>query len=99
MNFRWVLTYRADDLIKYNTNDRSDWINEELKYKDLDWYVNLTVSELLKIIIKEFLPRRCEGYVEMNVQYSSGFKKYQNEIPSCLSNHARINVEDTLKKI
>ena len=35
----------------------------------------------------------------MNVQFSSGFKKYQNEIPSYLWNRPRIIVEDILNKM
>ena len=54
---------------------------------------------LLAIIIVEFLPRRYERYVEMNVQFSIGFKKYQNEIPSYLWNRPRITVEDILNKM
>ena len=35
----------------------------------------------------------------MNVQFSSGFKKYQNEIPFYLWNRPRIIVEDILDKM
>ena len=35
----------------------------------------------------------------MNVQFSIGFKKYQNEIPSYLWNRPRIIVEDILNKM
>lgn len=57
-----------------NTNNGTERINEELKYEDLEGCVNSTISELLTIIIEEFLPRRYENYVEMNVVYSSGHK-------------------------
>ena len=67
-----------------NTNNGTERINEEPKYEDLNRCINLPISELLTIIIEEFLPNRYERYVEMNVQFSSGFKKYQNEIPSYL---------------
>ena len=40
-----------------NTNDKTERINEELKYEDLNRYVNLAISELLIIIMEEFLPR------------------------------------------
>ena len=96
---RWVLAYRPDDLIMCNTNNGTERINEELKYEDLNRCINLPISELLTIIIEEFLPRRYERYVEMNVQFSSGFKKYQNEIPSYLWNRPKIIVEDILNKM
>ena len=82
-----------------NTNNGTERINEELKYEDLNRCINLPTSELLTIIIEEFLPRRYERYVEMNVQFSSGFKKYQNEIPSYLWNRPKIIVEDILNKM
>ena len=82
-----------------NTNNGMERINEKLKYEDLNRYVNLPISELLTIIIEEFFPRRYEKYVEMNDQFSSEFKKYQNEIPSYLWNQPRIIVEDILNKM
>ena len=82
-----------------NTNNRTERINEEPKYEDLNRCINLPISELLTIIIEEFLPNRYERYVEMNVQFSSGFKKYQNEIPSYLWDRSKIIVEDILNKM
>ena len=92
---RWEL----DDLIKCNTNNGTKRINEELKYEDLSRCVNLPISEWLTIIIEKFLPGTYERYVEMNVQFSSDFKKYQSEIPSYLSNRSRIILEDILSKM
>ena len=77
-----------------NINNGTERINGELKYKDLNWCVNLPISELLTIVIEEFLPMRYERYV----QISSVFKKYQYEILSYLRNHPRIIVEDILNK-
>ena len=91
-----MLAYRLDDLIICNTNNGTERINEELKYEDLDRCINLSIRELLTIIIEEFLPRRYERYVEMNAQFSSGFKKYQNEILSYLWNRPKVIVEDIL---
>ena len=82
-----------------NTNNGTERINEEPKYEDHNRCINLPISELLTIIIEEFLPNRYERYVEMNVQFSSGFKKYQNEIPSYLWDRPKIIVEDILNKM
>ena len=75
---------QTDELIMCNTNNGTGRTNEELKYEDLNGCIYLPISELLTIIIEEFLPRRYERYVEMNVQFSSGFKKYQNIFPALL---------------
>ena len=90
---------QTDELIMCNTNNGTGRTNEELKYEDLNGCIYLPISELLTIIIEEFLPRRYERYVEMNVQFSSGFKKYQNEIPSYLWDRPKIIVEDILNKM
>ena len=82
-----------------STNNGTERINEELKYEDLNRCIDLPISELLTIIIEEFLPRRYERYIEMNVQFSSDFKKYQNEIPSYLWNRPKFIVEDILNKM
>ena len=82
-----------------NTNNGTERINEKLKYKDLDRCFNFPISELLIIIVEEFLPRRYERYVEMNVFCSSGFKKCQLKIPSYLWNRPKIIVDDILKKM
>ena len=95
----WVLAYRPNDLIMCNTNNGTERISEKLKYEDLDRCFHSSISELLTIIVEKPLSRRDERYVEMNVFYSSGFKKYQSEIHSYLWNRPKIIVEDILKKI
>ena len=82
-----------------NTNNGTERINKELKYEDLNRRINLHIDELLTIIIEEFLPRRFERYVEMNVQFSSGCKKYQKEIRFYLWNCPKTIVEDILNKM
>ena len=82
-----------------NTNNGTERINEELKYEDLDRCTNFSLSELLTIIIEELLPRRYERYVEMNVSYTSGHKRYQSNIPKFLWNRPKAVVDDLLDKI
>ena len=95
---RWVLAYRPKDLVMCNTNNGTERLNEELKYEDLDRNVHSTLSELLSIIIKDFIPRRYESYIEKNVRYTSGFKKYEENIPPHLRNRPRWLVVDALNK-
>ena len=73
-------------------------INKEFKYEDLDWCSNSHISELFTIIVKS-LPRRYERHVKMKVFYSSGFEKYQLEIPSYLWNRPKAILDDILKKM
>ena len=57
---------------------------------------NLSITD---IHYQEILPKRHERYREMNVKFSSGFRKHQNEIPSYLSNQPRINMENFFNKM
>ena len=57
---------------------------------------NLSITD---IHYQEILPKRHERYREMNVKFSSGFWKHQNEIPSYLSNQPRINMENFFNKM
>jgi len=84
-----------------NTNNGTERINEELKYEDedLDRCVNSNLNELMLLIVDEFLPRRYERYVEMNVQYSSGHKSYQPGIPKYMWNRPATIVGDLLDKL
>ena len=83
----------------WNNNNCTEEINEELKCEDLQRCLNLPTCKLLIIISEDFLPRRYERYVKMNVQFYNGFKKPQNEIYLYLRNCPTIIVDDILNKM
>ena len=55
---------------------------------------NCTLSELSTIVIESFLPKLYEKYVELNVKFTSGYKKYQESIPESLHNRPRFIVQN-----
>ena len=55
---------------------------------------NSTLSELSTIVIESFLPKLYEKYVEFNVKFTSGYKKYQESIPESLHNRPRFIVQN-----
>ena len=65
-----------------NTNNGTERLNLDLKYEELDGYKNCTLSELLTLIIEEFIPKLYRNYVTMNVRFTSKHKKYLENIPS-----------------
>ena len=79
-----------------NTNNGTERLNEDLKFDELVEYKNSTLSELLQVLIENFIPKHYEKYIELNVKrkhhniplvkYTSGFRKYQQEIPQCWQN-------------
>ena len=83
---RCCLEYRPDDLILCSTNNGTERLNEDLKYGELDGYKNCSLSELLSVLIDSFLPKRYNKYVELNVRYGDGCKKYSPGIPHFLRN-------------
>ena len=80
----WCLAYRPDDLILCNTNNGTERLNEDLKYDDLDGYKNCSLSELLTVIIESFIPKHYSKYVELNIRYCDGCKKYAPGVPEIL---------------
>ena len=78
------MAYRPNDLMNCNTNNGTERLNEDLKYDELVGYKNCTLSELLQVIIEKFIPKLYQKYVKLNVLYSSGCKKYQENIPKFL---------------
>ena len=64
-----------------NTNNGTERLNEDLKYDELVGWKNCTLSELLTVVIESFLLNLYENYVELNIKFTSGYKKYQKSIP------------------
>ena len=81
-----------------NTNNGTERINGDIKHDDLVGFKNCSLSELLEIIIPRFLPKFYRKYVSLNVKFSSGYKTYAENIPSCLENRARSLVTFLLER-
>ena len=82
-----------------NTINGTERLTENLKYDKLVGWKNCTLSELLTIVIESFLPKLYEKYVEFNVKFTSGYKKYQESIPESLHNRPRFIVQNMLEKM
>ena len=90
--------FHAVNLMMCNTNNGTERLIEDLKYDELVRYKNCTLSELLQLFIENFIPRHYEKYIELNVKYTSGFRKYQQEIPQYWQNRPKWYVLDLLEK-
>ena len=53
---RWCIAYQPDDLM----NNGTECLNEDLKYDELIEYKNCTLSDLLAVIVKRFIPKSCQ---------------------------------------
>ena len=67
-------------------------LNEDLKYDKLVGYKNCTLIELFQVLIGNFFPKHYEKYIELNAKYTSGFWKYQQEIPQYWQSRPRLYV-------
>ena len=71
-------------------------------YEDLVGHKHCTLNELLSIITESFLPRLYEKYIDLNVHYTSGYKKYQRDIPKYLYNRPQrlvVPILETSQKV
>ena len=81
-----------------NTNNETERLNKDLKYDELVGYTNWTLSELVQVLIENFIPKLYEKYIELSVKYTSGFWKCQQEIPQYWRNRPKWYVLDLLEK-
>ena len=93
------MAYRPDDLILCNTNNGTERLNEDRKYDELDDYKNCSLSELLSVFIDSFIPKHYNKYVELNVRYGDGCKKYSPGIPYFLRDRPKQVVDILLDKM
>ena len=90
---QWVLYFRPNQLMLTNTNNGTERINRELKMEELTDYENCSLSEMLKVVIKSFLPSMYHRYIALYIRYSNEYKKYQRSLPAYLKNLPK-NIKD-----
>ena len=93
---RWCVFYRPRGLILTNTNNGTECLNKELKSNDLDNYRKCTLTEMLKVVIQQFLPKLYDRYVELNIKYTEKDKKYETALPLFLKNRPRKIIDHLL---
>ena len=96
---RWCTAFRPNSLMMVNTNNGTERLNEDLKYDELVEYKNCTLSDLLTVIVERFIPKLYEKYIELNVRFTSGYRKYHESVPSYMHNRPRWIVNDMVGKI
>ena len=58
----------------WNTNNGTERLNEDLKYDELVKYKNCTLSELLQVLIENFIPKQFHVSSERNESLSQEIK-------------------------
>ncbi|KAI9543595.1 hypothetical protein NQZ68_008642 [Dissostichus eleginoides] len=84
---RWVNVYKTKSLkVAIYTNNGVERQNETLKHTFLEGYKNCSLSELLTVVVSDFLPKAYQKYIELNVMFSDGYRKYNTNLPQYLQN-------------
>ena len=82
-----------------NTNNGTEGLNENLKYGELVEYKNCTFSDLLNVVIDRFIRKLYERYIELNVRYTSSYKRYNRNIASYMHDRPKWIVDDMIDKL
>lgn len=74
---RWVWAFRKDEMeLPINTNNGVERQNRRLKYDYLSNKIRMPLNSMLKLIITKFIPDSFRSYEELNIKYSSGYRKH-----------------------
>ena len=74
-------------------------LREYLKYDELKGLKQSSLSEILAILVNSFIPKDYRKYVEFNVRYGDGCKRYAPGIPYFLKNRPKKIVEILLEYV
>ncbi|KAI4826636.1 hypothetical protein KUCAC02_030074 [Chaenocephalus aceratus] len=87
---RWVNVYKTESLkVAIDTNNGVERQSKTLKHTFLEGDKNCSLSELLTVVVSDFLPKAYQKYIELNVMFSDGYRKYNTNLPQYLQNRPR----------
>ncbi|KAL3067745.1 hypothetical protein OYC64_022046 [Pagothenia borchgrevinki] len=97
---RWVHVFRDEDLkVAIYTNNGVERQNETLKHSHLEGYKNCSLSEMLTVLVTDFLPRTYRKYIELNVKYSSFYRRYNETMPKFLKDRPRSVADHVMSRL
>eukprot|EP00058_Branchiostoma_floridae_P016954 XP_002602442.1 hypothetical protein BRAFLDRAFT_117021 [Branchiostoma floridae] len=87
---RWVQAFKDEDLkVAIYTNNGVERQNETLKYSHLDGRKRRSLTEMLTVVVTDFLPTAYRKYIQLNVAFSSCYRKYHTDLPTYLKDRPR----------
>ncbi|KAK1901752.1 Ribosome-binding protein 1, partial [Dissostichus eleginoides] len=96
---RWVNVYKTKSLkVAIYTNNGVERQNKTLKHTFLEGYKNCSLSELLTVVVSDFLSKAYQKYIELNVMFSDGYRKYNTNLPQYLQNRPRAIAQHILDR-
>ncbi|XP_051723291.1 uncharacterized protein LOC127498220 isoform X4 [Ctenopharyngodon idella] len=96
---RWVNVFRNKNLnVAIFTNKGVERQKDVLKHSYLKGHRNCSLSETLIVIMRDFLPKSYQKYVELNTKCSSVSRKYSGNVPCFLRDRPRIMAQHIMKR-
>ncbi|CAH1247472.1 CARF [Branchiostoma lanceolatum] len=87
---RWVQAFKDENLkVAIYTNNGVERQNETLKYSHLDGSKTRSLSDMLTTVVTDFLPTAHRKYIQLNVTFSSCYRKYHESLPPFLKDRPR----------
>ena len=97
---RWARAYRDREYhAAVHTNNDVEAPNKLLKYTCLPRRKNITLSEVLMIIINVYLPDSYQKYLMKNYQMSETYRTYKDFVPDYLRGRSRGVIIHCLQRI
>ena len=82
-----------------NTNNGIEAQNRILKHSYLSQQKNLTLSSLLSVLLKQFLPDNYEKYVAVQFKMTTAYRQYYSWVPEFLHQRPRPVIAHSLQRI
>ncbi|XP_078600554.1 uncharacterized protein LOC144875486 [Branchiostoma floridae x Branchiostoma japonicum] len=87
---RWVHMFRAKQLkIPVYTNNGIERQNETLKHSFLQGYKKSSLTELITVLVTQFTTNTLRKYTQLNIESSSMYRRYNENIPVYLRDRPR----------
>ncbi len=97
---RWARAFRDTQYhAAVNTNNAVEAQNKLLKYTYMPRKKNITLSELLSIVIDTYLPGSYQKYLFKNYQMSETYRSYNQFVPSFLRGRPRNVIVHCLQRM
>ncbi|XP_078489944.1 uncharacterized protein LOC144746767 [Ciona intestinalis] len=97
---RWVSMYRVGKMrVPVGTNNGVERQNRMLKECHIKFQVDKSLSGLVKVLHKDFLPAGYKKYIDENALASDSYRSYLNYIPPYLHNRPPKIVKHCMKRL
>jgi len=97
---RWARAYRDDVYhAAVDTNNGVEAMNKTLKYNYLPKGKNITLSQLVSVLVEQFLPEMFRKYQKQNFAMSESYRSYNECVPEYLRGRPKAIILHCLSRL